>query len=115
MNDVRHYTYRVLWSEEDQEYIGLCAEFPSLSWLDEKQGAALDGIVKLVGDVVADMAKDGEPIPTPISQRKFSGKIALRTTPDVHRELAMSAAECGVSLNRYINSLVTGPSRRACA
>jgi hypothetical protein len=25
------YTYRVTWSDEDKEYIGLCAEFPSLS------------------------------------------------------------------------------------
>jgi hypothetical protein len=23
------YTYRVTWSEEDEEYVGLCAEFPS--------------------------------------------------------------------------------------
>ena len=22
------YTYRVTWSEDDQEYVGLCAEFP---------------------------------------------------------------------------------------
>jgi len=28
-----HYTYRVTWSPEHQEYIGLCAEFASLSWL----------------------------------------------------------------------------------
>lgn len=27
------YTYRIGWSEEDQEYVGLCVEFPSLSWL----------------------------------------------------------------------------------
>jgi hypothetical protein len=25
------YTYRVTWSEDDNEYVGLCAEFPSLS------------------------------------------------------------------------------------
>lgn len=32
MNDDRdHYTYRVNWSGEDGEYVGLCAEFPSLS------------------------------------------------------------------------------------
>lgn len=28
-----HYAYRLLWSTEDSEYVGLCAEFPSLSWL----------------------------------------------------------------------------------
>jgi hypothetical protein len=26
-----HYSYRVIWSEEDKEYVGLCAEFPTLS------------------------------------------------------------------------------------
>ena len=25
------YTYRATWSEDDTEYVGLCAEFPSLS------------------------------------------------------------------------------------
>ena len=34
------YTYRVTWSEEDGEYVGLCAEFPSLSWLADTQTAA---------------------------------------------------------------------------
>ncbi len=27
------YTYRVTWSDEDRGYLGLCAEFPSLSWI----------------------------------------------------------------------------------
>ena len=34
------YTYRVTWSEEDIEYVGLCAGFPSLSWLAETREAA---------------------------------------------------------------------------
>ncbi len=24
-----HYTYKITWSSEDQEFVGLCAEFPS--------------------------------------------------------------------------------------
>ena len=28
-----YYTYRVTWSSEDNESVGLCEEFPSLSWL----------------------------------------------------------------------------------
>lgn len=61
-----HYTYRVTWSEEDQEYVGLCAEFPSLSYLDEAPGAALEGIVDIVRQVVADMSDNGEPVPEPL-------------------------------------------------
>ena len=50
-----HYTYRVTWSEEDQEYVGLCVEFPGLSWLAGSQEAALKGIRGVVADVIADM------------------------------------------------------------
>ena len=45
---VDRYTYRVTWSEEDREYVGLCAEFPSLSWLEKSQEKALLGIRKMV-------------------------------------------------------------------
>lgn len=58
--DSKQYTYRVIWSAEDNEYVGLCAEFPSLSWLDEEQSKAYSGIVDLVGKVVADMINNIE-------------------------------------------------------
>ena len=47
------YTYRVLWSEEDEEFIGLCAEFPSLSWLASTSEKALKGIRSIVKDCVS--------------------------------------------------------------
>jgi len=94
------YTYRVTWSEDDNEYVGLCAEFPSLSWLAKTQGVALKGIRQLVEDVVKDMHDEGEAIPEPIACRHFSGKFIVRVPPQVHRKLAIQAAESGVSLNR---------------
>src|SRR5450830_1095471 len=42
--NIKHYTYRVTWSPEDGEHVGLCAEFPSLSWLAKTPEAALKGI-----------------------------------------------------------------------
>jgi predicted HicB family RNase H-like nuclease len=98
------YTYRVTWSEEDQEYVGLCAEFPSLSWLAGSQEAALRGIRSVVKDIVADMKRHRESIPEPLSTRDFSGKFVVRVPPDVHRRLATEAAESGVSLNRLVSS-----------
>jgi predicted HicB family RNase H-like nuclease len=95
-----HYTYRVTWSDDDQEYVGMCAEFRSLSWLSSSPEAALRGIRRVVADVVADMEKLNEPVPEPLSCRKFSGKFMVRVPPEVHRELAVEAAEAGVSLNR---------------
>ena len=49
-----HYTYRVTWSEEDQEHVGLCAESQGLSWLDASPEKALKGARKVVADCVTD-------------------------------------------------------------
>jgi predicted HicB family RNase H-like nuclease len=98
------YTYRVIWSEDDREYVGLCTEFPSLSWLGKTPEAALKGIREVVEGVIKDMRRAGEEIPQPISSRRFSGKFMVRVPPEVHRNLAIQAAEAGVSLNRIAGS-----------
>jgi predicted HicB family RNase H-like nuclease len=98
------YTYRVTWSEEDVEYVGFCAEFPSLSWLARTPEASLKGIRKLVSEVIADMALNEEPVPEPIATKRFSGKFMVRVPPEVHRQLAIQAAEAGVSLNRLASA-----------
>jgi predicted HicB family RNase H-like nuclease len=97
-------TYRVTWSEEDAEYVGLCTEFPSLSWLAETPEAALKGVSMLVHDVIADMLKNGEPVPEPIATRHFSGKFMIRVPPDIHRQLTIQSLEAGVSLNRLASA-----------
>lgn len=102
-----HYIYRVEWSPEDQEYVGLCSEFPSLSWLAKSDDEAFSGIRALVADVVADMERNGETIPEPLVDRAYSGKILFRTTAEMHRRLAIRAAESKVSLNRYLNGKLT--------
>lgn len=98
------YTYRVTWSVDDEEYVGLCAELPSLSWLAATPEKALSGIRKVVADVVKEMETSGEKAPQPISCKSYSGKFMVRVPPDVHRKLAIQAAEAGVSLNRVISS-----------
>lgn len=98
------YTYRVTWSEDDNEYVGLCAEFPSLSWLADTPEKALKGVRKLVADILLDMGINKEPVPEPISCKHYSGKFMVRVPPDVHRKLALQAAESGVSLNRIASS-----------
>ncbi len=98
------YAYRVIWSGNDQAYLGLCVEFPSLSWLAETPEAALKGIRKVVAEGVKILETDGEPIPKPLSNRKYSGKFSVRIPPEVHRNLSIQAAEEGVSLNRLISA-----------
>ena len=71
MTNYEHYSYRVTWSAEDQEFLGLCAEYPSLSYLDKDRHATLEGITNLVKNVVADMEANGEKIPEPIAEKKL--------------------------------------------
>ena len=97
------YTYRVMWSKEDEEFIGLCAEFPSLSWLAESKEEAIKGITELVSNVMSDMESNGEMTPVPLSMKRYSGNLSIRIPPEVHRKLAIQAAESNVSINRLIS------------
>ena len=98
------YTYRVTWSEDDNEYIGLCTEFPSLNWLSSTPEAALKGIRKLVADIEKDIESNDESVPEPIACRRYSGKFMVRVPPDVHRNLSIRAAKSGISLNQIVSS-----------
>ena len=102
--NINHYTYRVTWSQEDGEHVGLCAEFPSLSWLAPTPEKALAGIRRLVDEVVADMQAAGEPVPDPLSEKQYSGRFMVRVPSLVHRALATEAAEQGVSINRLVSA-----------
>ena len=92
MNDADRYAYRVVWSQEDGEYVGTVAEMPSLSWLADTPEKAFDGIRSLAVEAA----------PAPIASRAYSGKFQVRIPPELHRRLAMEAAEERVSLNRLV-------------
>jgi predicted HicB family RNase H-like nuclease len=102
------YTYRVMWSGEDQEYVGFCAELPSLSWLSRTPEAALRGIRRVVKEAVRDMARSGESVPEPISTRTHRGELRVRLPPALHKRLAIEAAEGRRSRNRLIVDKLTG-------
>ena len=99
-----HYTYRVRWSAEDEAYVATVAEMPSMSWAAENHTDALVGLRALVGDVLEDMQANGETPPEAIADREYSGKFMVRLTPEAHRELAITAAEQNVSLNRLVSA-----------
>ena len=93
-----HYTYRVTWSPEDGEHVGLCVEFPSLSWLAATPEAALAGVRQVVAEVVADLEAAGEPVPQPLAEKHYSGEFRVRIPPELHRQLVFMAAEQGINV-----------------
>ena len=102
--NINHYTYRVTWSAEDNEHVGLCAEFPSLSWLAPTPEKALSGIRRVVGKVVEEMKASGEVVPDALSEKTYSGRFMVRIPSMVHRTLATQAAEQGISINRLVSA-----------
>ena len=91
-----HYTYRITWSPEDGEHLGLSAEFPSSSWLASTPSAALSGIQALVSSVLADMQSNGEPPPEPRGRhgRTYTRRMAGGFKTDVlDRALARKRRE----------------------
>ena len=106
MHDARSYTYRVLWSTEDQAFVATAAEFPSLSNLAPTQEGALRGMVEVVQGALEILESERREVPQPLGSKRFSGHLSLRITPEEHRRVAMEAAEAGVSINQLIASRI---------
>ena len=48
------------------------------------------------------MEENGETVPLPLATKTYSGKFQVRIPPEQHRNLAIEAAEQGVSINRLV-------------
>lgn len=84
------YTYRVEWSDADNEWVGLCPELPSLSWLDPDKAKALSGIERLVRNVAG---KDPAAVALGRKGGLKGGKArAEKLTPEQRSEIAKRAA-----------------------
>lgn len=59
------YRFRTEWSEEDEEWVGLCDAFPLMSWLEPDREAAETGIRSVVAEAIEMLKADGRPLPPP--------------------------------------------------
>jgi predicted HicB family RNase H-like nuclease len=96
---VNHYTYRAEWSSAHGEYVGRCLELPWLSQWAPTMQTAIAGVERAVDE---HLAERGEDVPSPLTERKFSGKFLVRTSPALHARLTVEAAEQNVSLNQWV-------------
>ena len=49
-------TFTIRWSAEDDEWVGTCKEFPSLSYLAPTAGGAADGIFEVVDATLQELS-----------------------------------------------------------
>jgi len=104
---VERYTYRIEWSQEDEAFVARCAEFPGLGAHGRSQEEALRQIKVAVAAALQWLRGEKREAPEPMGSRKFRGHLTLRVPPEVHRELAIKAAEENVSINQLILSKLT--------
>lgn len=105
--DVPRYSYRVFWSSEDGEYVGVCPEFPALSALMPTAKEALAEIQTVVAEAIALYAREGWALPEPapvLEPSSHSGQFRLRVPQSLHADLVARAERDGVSLNALCNT-----------
>lgn len=100
------YTYRVFWSDDDNAFVATAAEFPRLSSIEGTQEEALSGMVEVVRFVINTLEEEGKTIPVPLSKANYSGEIRFRMPTEVHRRIALEAAEQHTSINQLILSRI---------
>ncbi len=97
---MNRYTYRAEWSSEFREYISRCLELPWMSQRAPTLTEAIASIERAVDEYLTE--RDGVGVPQPLTDRKFSGRFVVRTSPMLHARLTVEAAEQNVSMNQWV-------------
>lgn len=96
------YPFNIEWSDEDQEYVATCHDFPGLSAFGKSEDEALrEAKIALEGFIQVSIDRN-IPLPEPTVRQTFSGKLQLRLEKSLHRLASQRAREEEVSLNTYI-------------
>ena len=101
---IKKYQYRINWSEQDNTYIAYSLELPSILAHGNTQEKALSSVKEAILITLQWMREENEMIPEPLALQNYSGRFSLRVGKEKHQELAIKAAENGLSLNQYILS-----------
>ena len=96
------YQLEITWSEEDKAYVVNVPELQGCMTHGETVDEALKNANEAIEAYIESLEARGIPIPTPLSEKKFSGKIPLRVDPTLHRNLMTKAKIAKMSLNKFI-------------
>lgn len=69
---------------------------------------ATAAVGQAVDQVIAEREADGGELPAPLTERQYSGKFVVRTSPALHARLAVEAAEQNISMNHWVVQRLSG-------
>lgn len=101
------YSLVVQWSEEDGGYIATIPELTGLSAFGVTKEESLRELEVAKKVYLEVFKEDGCPLPEPDTLNSFSGQIRLRLPKSLHASLSRKAKMEGVSLNTYMNHLLS--------
>ena len=92
----------VEWSNEDNCYIGTSPGLFDGGVHGQNEAKVFKELCEVVEDTIEIMKNSGKSLPKPTANKQFSGKIALRIPPDLHKAVAVKAMQEGKSINKLI-------------
>lgn len=92
----------VEWSNQDKCYIGTAPGLVIGGVHGKNQAKVFEELCQVVEEAIELLKKEGQPLPKATANKKFSGKILLRISPELHKALAIKALKSGASLNKII-------------
>jgi predicted RNase H-like HicB family nuclease len=96
------YRLVVNYAPEDRCYVVSVPELKGCSSHGRSEAQAVKHAREAIHLYIETLLDRGLTIPAPLADRRFSGKIPLRISPNLHRDLAVKADAEETSLNRFI-------------
>jgi len=97
----------IQWSEADQVFIAATPEIAGLNAFGDTPEEAIKELNIAKELFLQVMEEDGETIPDPDVFVQHSGQLRIRIPKSLHAALSQEAKKDGISLNSYINYLLS--------
>jgi predicted HicB family RNase H-like nuclease len=85
--------------------LGIRWPLPRIPWLSRWAPTlreAIAAIEEAVDECISEREAAGDELPAALTDRQYSGKFVVRTSPALHARLAVEAAEQNVSMNQWV-------------
>jgi predicted HicB family RNase H-like nuclease len=103
MNDLFDGFSIYLAEDEDGDFLAHFIELPNVSAFANTPEGALHELKIAWEGVKTSYRNHNEPIPVAPTKKEYSGQFNVRIDKRVHRELAIEAAQSGLSLNALVS------------
>jgi len=101
--------YRILvkYDGTKEKFVATVPELGELKASGETRAEALAGAEAEVEKAFRQAAENGKEMPAPLENIEFSGELAVKVSPSLHRELVFLAKSDGVEIEQLLAEIVT--------